>query len=180
MILPDGRITGLCDAMSVIRAKFIQTIPGNARDALSTLNPREFEQVVAELYAGMRYEITLTKATRDGGRDVIAEKNTAGSKERALIDCKLYNKSQVGREQVSKLLGTVSNERATKGVIVTTGHVTKGAQEFNPRIEVIKFEQLCRLFNEFFGSSWAYRLDEIILANIRRNEKPLKDSNSAN
>lgn len=40
------------------------------------LAPRDFEKVLAELLTDMGYEIELTKATRDGGKDILAYLDT--------------------------------------------------------------------------------------------------------
>lgn len=165
--LPDGRLFGLFDAISIIRARYIQTIPGDARDALRALTPREFEHVVERLYAAMGYKTILTKQTRDGGRDIIATQKKARFSEKVLVECKLYEKSEVGYENVMKLLGVVSNEPATRGVIVTTGHVTRDAESATPRIETIGFERLCQVMNEYWGPKWPYRLDRLIIESQR-------------
>jgi restriction system protein len=173
--LPDGRLHGLSDAISVIRAKFIQAIPGDAREALRALTPREFEHVTERLYSAMGYKTVLTKQTRDGGRDIIATKHEPGVSETVLVECKLYDKTEVGYEQVMKLLGVVSNERASRGAIVTTGHVTRDAASATPRIEIMGFERLCQVMNEHWGPKWPHRLDRLILesqsaASERTNE----------
>jgi restriction system protein len=157
-ILPDGRYRGLAEAAEVIRAKYIQSVPGDAREALLSLTPREFEHVVERLFSEMGYKTTLTKTTRDGGRDIIAIREQPGFREKALVECKLYDKSELGYEQVMKLLGVVSNEPASRGVIVTTGHVTQGAEKASPRIEVIGLERLGQLMNEYLGPKWPYHL----------------------
>lgn len=42
------------------------------------LSPREFEEVVAELFKAKGYEVKLTPATRDGGRDIIVKHESYG------------------------------------------------------------------------------------------------------
>ena len=72
--LPDGRIAGLDDALSLIRARYIGTPPTNADKLgmLLDLTPRQFEQLVEALYASMGYEAKLTPRQKDGGDDVLA------------------------------------------------------------------------------------------------------------
>jgi restriction system protein len=36
------------------------------------ITPRQYEELVAELMHDMGYEVTLTPATRDGGKDILA------------------------------------------------------------------------------------------------------------
>jgi restriction system protein len=115
----------------------------------------------------MGYRTVLTKAARDGGRDVIAERNAPGTRERVLVECKLYEKTSVGYEHVMKLLGVVTKEPACRGVIVTTGHVTDAARTADPRVEVIDRIHLIRLLNENFGSKWPLHLDRIVSESVR-------------
>ena len=79
-VLPDGRISGLEDAMAITRARYIGR-PGDfeaARLALFDLSPRDFERLVEGLYKAMGYDTELTPTARDGGRDIIAAKGAIG------------------------------------------------------------------------------------------------------
>src|SRR2546427_6913331 len=58
--LPDGRWYGLEDAMSLIRARYFDL--SHPREILLGLRPRDFEFLVAALYAGMGYEVAVTSA----------------------------------------------------------------------------------------------------------------------
>lgn len=85
--LPDGRINGIYDAMSIIRAKHFDL--KHPRELLLKLDPTDFEYLVAYLFYNMDYDdIKMTKRSHDGGRDIIARKNKTGSKELNLIQCK--------------------------------------------------------------------------------------------
>lgn len=161
-LLPDGRLRGLSHAVALIRAKFIQEIPNDARSTLFSLSPREFEHLVERLFAHLGYETQLTKSTHDDGRDVVAIRSTPAMREKVLIECKRYDKTELGPAEARALLGVVSNEPACRGVIVTTGHVTEGVYKYAPRIEVIDLQQLIRLLNEHFGNKWPSHVDDII------------------
>jgi restriction system protein len=89
-VLPDGRIDGLKDAMTLIRAKFIETPQSSL---LSSINPFQFEHLVDALYTIMGFTTTLTQRTYDRGRDIIAEKRHSGEKQRLLIQCKRTQKN---------------------------------------------------------------------------------------
>ncbi len=62
MVLPDGRINGLDDAMSIIRARYIgrPTTSEGKRQVFSELSPRDFERLVERLYQAMGYQTILT------------------------------------------------------------------------------------------------------------------------
>ena len=126
--LPDGRLHALDDAAEVIHAYYISRGVAKGCEALMTLAPRDFEILVARLYKRMGYVVELTQPQKDGGRDVIAVMSEPGRRQKLLIDCKLYA-GAVKVETARALLGIVSDEKATGGVIVTSGRVTRGVKE---------------------------------------------------
>ena len=168
--LPDGRFHGIIDAMSVIRAKFIDTpILGNEFESISD---RQLELLVAELYGKMGYSVIVTKKTRDGGRDVIAERRDTGKLEKLLVEVK-HHVNPIGVSKLRELLGVVSSEKVNKGVLITTSRFSKDAivfAESNPRIEIIENSQLVKLLNEYLGTTWSKNL-YLITAERFRNEK---------
>lgn len=172
--LPDGRLDGLIDAVEIIRARFIG-LPGTVSEKinlLQELNSRSFEHLVEQLYKRMNYETELTPAQKDGGRDVIAIKKDVARLEHLRIECKRYNKP-VGVRILRELLGVVSDEKANKGVLVTTSSFTRDAIKIaqrNPRLELINGEQLVMLLNEHLGSLWTVQIDRYI--SDRQRESP--------
>src|SRR6266404_1535788 len=54
------------------------------------LEPRRFEEMVAEVLARMGFAVTLTQASRDGGVDVYAAKSDGVGSFLYLVDCKRY------------------------------------------------------------------------------------------
>src|SRR5204862_4797648 len=55
------------------------------------LTPRQFEEVVAELLDRQGYEVTLTPASKDGGKDIYAAKNDMLGSFLYLVECKKYD-----------------------------------------------------------------------------------------
>ncbi|UJB41663.1 restriction endonuclease [Streptomyces sp. A1-5] len=161
--LPDGRAQGLCDAISIIRARWLEPAEGD-RASLHELSPRDLECMVAALYRSLGYTAILTPESKDGGRDVIVERNTPGRFDHALVECKAYTKS-VGVKIARELLGVVSDEKANRGVLVTTGKFTRDAHilaERNPRLELVDGGDLVALFCKRFGSHWRERREELM------------------
>ena len=168
--LPDGRIDGLLDAMALIRAKFIETPKSSL---LLSLDPYQFEVLIQALYEMMGYTTSLTQTTYDRGRDVIAEKEHAGEREKSLIQCRRTERN-VGVKEVRALLGVVSNEKANKGVFVSTSEFTPKAKELaneNPRLELIGNKDLQVLLNKYFGSKWPKDVDFIISRILSKSKK---------
>jgi hypothetical protein len=100
-------------------------------ELLRELDPRRFEEVVAELFRKRGFAVELTPRTRDGGRDMFALQSNTLGKSLYLIECKRYAPSRkVGVEVIRGLYGVLQAERATKGIIVTTSSYTKDAIAF--------------------------------------------------
>ena len=103
---------------------------------LYEISPRVFEEVVAEIFRRKGYDVTLTPATRDGGKDIyVAEKRSLGSF-LYLVECKRYGpENLVGPSLVRSLYGVVEAERATAGILATTSFFTKDAKEFQQTVQ---------------------------------------------
>jgi len=72
---------------------------------LLRLNSRQFEEMVAEIWQRFGYLVERTSQTRDGGRDIIAIKQTEANL-RFLIECKRYERRhKVGVGIVRELYG---------------------------------------------------------------------------
>ena len=85
------------------------------------------------------------------------------------VECKRYSKS-VGVGFARSLLGVVSSEKATKGVLVTSGGFTRVAREFardNPRIELVSGTNLAVLLNEHLGPHWVAHLERLVAESLR-------------
>lgn len=171
--LPDSRFRSLCDAIAIIRAKFVSnpsTIPEKIQFLLG-LKPREFEFLIERLYHEMNYKTQITPAVKDGGRDIIAFKKSPGKLEHLRIECKRY-KGNVGISYIRGLLGVVSDEKVNKGVLITTGNFTKPSKKFaeqNSRIELIAGKQLVPLLNEYLGPSWPLHLERLLLDSHKKH-----------
>lgn len=103
-------------------------------EIMRSLDNRQFEELIAELLIRRGFEITLTPPSRDGGRDILAISNTQFGTNLYLVECKRYKHGNpVGVKDVRALYGVVTDERATKGIIVTSSTFTKPAREFAGR-----------------------------------------------
>ena len=102
---------------------------------LYSLSPRGFEEVVAELLGRLGYEITLTPASRDGGKDIYAAKKDHLGTFLYVVECKKYAPDRrVGVGLVRQLNGVVQAEQATAGILATTAFFTRGALQFQETI----------------------------------------------
>lgn len=95
------------------------------------LSPRQFEELVAELYERSGFEVELTQASKDGGVDIYAFQRAPFGSFLTIVDCKHHRPDrpvQVGL--IRQLYGTVMATDASVGVIATTSYFTKGAKSF--------------------------------------------------
>lgn len=172
--LPDGRISGLTHAMNLIRAAYIDPI--HPRDELLSISPRNFELLIGLLFKHMGYGVIITQSSRNGGYDVRLKNNSTAKSELSIVECKRYT-DNVGVKEVRALMGVVSRERATRGLLVTISSFTRGARseakETN-RIELIDYKALCGLFNEHFGPDWLLKIDSIVSRAQRQYERKRK------
>ena len=69
------------------------------------------------------------------------------------------------------LTGVIDRHRATRGVLVTTGPVRRGArklQDEDPRVEVLDTTALAKLLSEHCGADWPTRVDGLLTIMERR------------
>jgi len=92
------------------------------------LSPRKFEELVAAILKDMGFDVELTKATRDGGRDIIAHITNSVCSFLTHIECKKYAPdNKVGVGIIREVMGVHQIRNATKSIIVTTGFFSKDA-----------------------------------------------------
>lgn len=105
-------------------------------EKLYEINPRKFEELIASIFKDFGFDVELTKATRDGGRDIIANIKNSVYSLLAYIECKRYapdNKVDVGI--IRNVAGVHYLRKPSKSIIVTTSFFTKDAQEEAKLIE---------------------------------------------
>lgn len=95
---------------------------------LYELSPRQFEELIASILKDLGFEVELTQATRDGGRDIIAHVRNAVSSYLTYIECKRYAPdNKVGVGIVREVIGVHHIRKPTKSIIVTTSFFSKDA-----------------------------------------------------
>lgn len=101
-----------------------------------SLEPRKFEELVAEILSREGLEVSLTPRTRDGGKDILAYSKSVFGNHLFLVECKRYAPDRpVGIACVQRLHGVVEWTNATAGIIATTSRFTKDAVRFAETIE---------------------------------------------
>jgi restriction system protein len=101
----------------------------DARPNLMDLTPAEFEALVGNLFTKMGLETKLTRTSRDGGVDAVAYDMRPILGGKVVIQAKRYSHT-VGVSAVRDLYGTMMNEGANKGILVTTSSYGPDAYDF--------------------------------------------------
>ncbi len=111
--------------------RFIDFLKAQPQE-LHRIHWRQFEYLVAEYYLRQGYRVEITPPRGDGGVDVKAtrEGGVIGP-DLIVIQCRRYADSNtIGIEAVRAFWTTVTEEGATRGLIVTTSRLERGARTF--------------------------------------------------
>lgn len=105
-------------------------------EILDQLTHRQFEEVVCDLFERKGYNVRLTKQTRDGGKDVIIVNHSLLGELVFYAECKKYARTHpVGVGLVRELYGTVSADRVTAGILITSSYFTEDAWRFRGKVK---------------------------------------------
>ena len=118
------------------------------RSQLQSMDPIEFESLIAKLLQTMGLEAETTEVTGDGGIDIVAHSSQPIIGGKFIVQCKRYAPdNRVGVSAVRDLYGVVTSERASKGILVTTSDFTAKAREFadGKPLELVDGEKLVSL-----------------------------------
>lgn len=99
------------------------------RPNLLKLSPTEFESLIQNLFAKMGLDTKQTRPSRDGGVDCVAFDPRPIFGGKVVIQAKRY-RNTVDVSAVRDLFGTLQNEGASKGILVTTSGYGPASYEF--------------------------------------------------
>jgi restriction system protein len=122
------------------------------RPNLLELTPTEFESLIQNLFTKMGLDTKQTRPSRDGGVDCVAFDPRPIFGGKVVIQAKRY-RNTVDVSSVRDLFGTVQNEGAAKGILVTTSGFGQASFEFakNKPLELIDGSNLLYLLAEHAG-----------------------------
>ncbi|GKU30431.1 restriction endonuclease [Clostridium folliculivorans] len=140
---------------------------------LAAIPWEDFEHLIRELFenefSSNGGEVKVTQASRDGGVDAIAFDPDPIRGGKIVIQAKRYTNT-VGVSAVRDLYGTVMNEGATKGILVTTADYGPDAYEFakNKPLTLLNGGNLLHLL-EKHGHKAKIDLKEAKALNLAKN-----------
>ena len=145
---PGTPLLEQAEALSEKRANAVNT-DGFSTRGLDDLSGIEFEELITRLLGLMGFRAEMTKASGDGGIDIVATLDQPITGGRYLIQCKRYTEnSLVGSPTVREFYGALTADgQAVKGILISTSGFSSQAQEFarGLPIELIGRDQLQQL-----------------------------------
>lgn len=123
-------------------------------EKLYDLHPRKFEELIASILEDLGFDVELTKATRDGGTDIIASIKNKLWDILAYVECKRHSpENKVGVGIVRKVVGVHALRKPAKSMIVTTSFFTKNSQEeakiMENDLDLRDYENIKEWLNEY-------------------------------
>ncbi len=136
----DPRFVAESEALSLL----------DERPNLMELSPTDFEVLIQNLFTRMGLDAKQTRPSRDGGVDCVAYDPRPIFGGKVVIQAKRY-KNTVGVSAVRDLFGTLQNEGASKGILVTTSGYGQASFDFarNKPIELIDGANLLYLLKQY-------------------------------
>jgi len=142
-------------------------------DSRFYVNPRVFEEVVADVFKNLGYHVSITGYSNDGGIDVILEKDQNKS---IGIQVKRY-KNQIKAEQIRSFAGALMLSGFEKGIFVTTSDFQRGAIKASENFTNKKLPIQLINAKEFYEALKISRKSvidvDLIRENIKNNSKHL-------
>ena len=105
-------------------------------EQIRNLTSRKFEELVADMLKDFGFDVELTQATRDGGKDIYAYIKNEITSILMYVEAKKWTPPhKVGVDVVQRLYGVQEIHKANKCMIVTSSFFTKPAKDEAGRIE---------------------------------------------
>lgn len=120
-----------------------------SKEYLMSLSPRDFEDVISDLFRQLGYNVKQTPYSNDRGKDAVATKDNL----KYVIECKHFAKDKgIGRPHIQKFFAALMEEEAEKGFFVTTSYFANTALEYANKnnIECINMDALIELMNKAY------------------------------
>lgn len=119
---------------------------------LTSLDPFKFEKLVLLTYQRLGWNVESTPRSGDHGVDGILKKDS----QVVVVQCKRLQSGNVGPAVLRDLLGTVTKEGATKGVLVTTSDLSAAAMAWIrdvPQLTCVNGAMLVSMIKDAFPDS---------------------------
>jgi restriction system protein len=125
----ERRMPEVAEAVKVMAGRLAQIV---ARDpgALRTIEWRDLERMVAEIFLELGFDVELTPPSKDGGKDVIVRGRVRGNNVTYFIEAKHWvSGHRVGLATVSEFVRVVASKDIAGGLILSTSGYTGDVYE---------------------------------------------------
>lgn len=125
---------------------------GKVPKLFSTLNGKDFEDLLYRLFIADGYSVQRTGKSGDQGADLIANKGN----ERIVVQAKRYQAS-VSNSAIQEAVAAQKMYDCNKATVITTSEFTAGARTLAKAngVELIEKKRLQQLLLQFLNESWA-------------------------
>jgi len=89
-------------------------------EEIGTIEWRDLERVLREVFEGMGFETTLTRSSKDGGFDLELVVNGAQGRETYLIEVKHWTDQKPGKTHLRKLVRVTAKQKANRGIMLSS------------------------------------------------------------
>lgn len=122
----------------------------------NTVKGRVFEEIVAEIFKDLGCTVTLTKQTRDGGKDIIVINQC---NELILIECKNHTKT-IGVSVVRDVIGAAigNKEKPHKVIVATTSYFSEDSMKY----EIFHSDIVLELWDRDIVLEWISKYKQFI------------------
>ncbi|MEX2158128.1 MAG: restriction endonuclease [Dehalococcoidia bacterium] len=133
-------VKSLADSETLIQPEVVRYL-SRRPDHLPETNPRKFEALVASLLRSLGYDVVLTPASWDDGKDVIVIQRGSELPIVTFVECKRHRSEPVRLSQLKEFMFTVIDQNADYGVMVTTSKFSRSARQlaarYQPRMALV-------------------------------------------
>ena len=145
-----------------VSRKLISLIAKNPENLMS-LEWRDLERTMTELFNEIGFNATLTPSSKDGGKDIILECEVNNEKKSYIIEIKHWRSGQkVGKKAVKEFTQVIINEKRDKGLYLSTygyadnylASLTKIERSIVDFGEKDKIVELCETYEKIKSGIW--------------------------
>ena len=149
--------------VKAISSEFAQLIARNA-EVLRSLEWRQLEETMAEVFSGLGFKTTLTPGSKDGGKDIILEYIVNGAGATFYVEMKHWRSpTKVGSGVVTDFLKVVVRDHRHGGLLLSTYGFTTNAFEGLTEVgrqklhfgEKEKIVSLCKYYEKAKRGLWS-------------------------
>ncbi|RGY97496.1 restriction endonuclease [Clostridium sp. AM58-1XD] len=141
--------------VSEVNERLMKELAANP-SLLHQLSPRQFEEVMAELYRKLNYDVSLTPAAHDGGVDIFLATHSDIGAFLFAVQCKKYAPNRpVGVSVIRELYGAQTMGRYTGSIVATTSYFTKDVhkliqeERLQHQISLQDYSHICGLLKKY-------------------------------